>query len=65
MVEIALAAGEPEAAGRACDELQQTASTYGSSGLEAAALQARGAVLAAGGVARGGPGDPAGGLPAG
>jgi DNA-binding NarL/FixJ family response regulator len=48
-VEIALAAGEPEVAGRACEELQQTASTYGSSGLEAAALQARGAVLAAGG----------------
>jgi len=40
--EIALAAGEPEAAGRACDELQETASTCGSSGLEAAALQARG-----------------------
>jgi DNA-binding NarL/FixJ family response regulator len=48
-VEIALAAGEPEVAGRACEELQQTASTYGSSGLEAAALQARGAVLGAGG----------------
>jgi DNA-binding NarL/FixJ family response regulator len=46
-VEIALAAGEPETAGRACDELVRTASTYGSSGLEAAALQARGAVLLA------------------
>jgi DNA-binding NarL/FixJ family response regulator len=48
-VEIALAAGEPEVADRACEELQRTASTYGSSGLEAAALQARGAVLAAAG----------------
>ena len=37
-VEIALAAGDRETAGRACDELVQTASTYGSSGLEAAAL---------------------------
>jgi DNA-binding NarL/FixJ family response regulator len=48
-VEIALAAGEPETAARACDELVRTAATYGSSGLEAAALQARGAVLLAGG----------------
>jgi DNA-binding NarL/FixJ family response regulator len=48
-VEIALAAGEHETAARACDELVQTASTYGSSGLEAAALQARGAVLLTGG----------------
>ncbi|HEX3214278.1 MAG TPA: LuxR C-terminal-related transcriptional regulator [Actinomycetota bacterium] len=48
-VEIALAAGDPTTAGRACDELQRTASTYGSSGLEAGALQARGAVLLAGG----------------
>jgi ATP/maltotriose-dependent transcriptional regulator MalT len=44
-VEITLAAGEPEEARRACDELERTASTYGSSGLEASALQARGAVL--------------------
>jgi DNA-binding NarL/FixJ family response regulator len=48
-VEIALAAGDADTAGRACDELTRTASTYGSSGLEAAALQARGAVLLAGG----------------
>jgi len=46
-VEIALAAGQPEVAARACDELERTASTYGSSGLEAAALQARGAALLA------------------
>jgi DNA-binding NarL/FixJ family response regulator len=50
-VEIALAAGDAETAGRACDELTRTASTYGSSGLEAAALQARGAVLLAAGRA--------------
>jgi DNA-binding NarL/FixJ family response regulator len=50
-VEIALAAGEPETAGRAGDELTMTASSYGSSGLEAAALQARGAVLLASGRA--------------
>jgi DNA-binding NarL/FixJ family response regulator len=50
-VEIALAAGDPGAARVACDELERTASTYGSSGLEAAALQARGAVLLAGGRA--------------
>ena len=50
-VEIALAAGDAETAGLACDELTRTASTYGSSGLEAAALQARGAVLLAGGRA--------------
>jgi DNA-binding NarL/FixJ family response regulator len=48
-VEIALAAAQPEVAARACEELERTASTYGSSGLEAAALQARGAVLLAGG----------------
>jgi DNA-binding NarL/FixJ family response regulator len=50
-VEIALAAGQPEVAARACEELERTASTYGSSGLESAALQARGAVLLAGGRA--------------
>jgi DNA-binding NarL/FixJ family response regulator len=44
-VEIALAAGDAGTAARACDELTRTASTYGSSGLEAAALQARGALL--------------------
>jgi tetratricopeptide (TPR) repeat protein len=48
-VEIALAAGDPGTARSACDELERTASTYGSSGLEAAALQARGAVLLVGG----------------
>jgi DNA-binding NarL/FixJ family response regulator len=48
-VEVALAAGDPETAGRASEELGRTASTYGSSGLEAAALQARGAVLLADG----------------
>ncbi len=48
-VEIALAAGDTQTAGRACDELARTASTYGSSGLAAGALQARGAVLLAGG----------------
>jgi DNA-binding NarL/FixJ family response regulator len=48
-VEIALAAGDPDSAATACEELTGTASTYGSSGLEAAALQARGAVLLAGG----------------
>jgi DNA-binding NarL/FixJ family response regulator len=50
-VEIAVAAGDAATAGRACDELVKTASTYGSSGLEAAALQARGTVLLAGGRA--------------
>jgi DNA-binding NarL/FixJ family response regulator len=46
-VEIALTTSDVETARRAGDELEQTASTYGSSGLEAAALQARGAVLLA------------------
>jgi DNA-binding CsgD family transcriptional regulator len=50
-VEIALAAGDTETAAAACDELTRTASTYGSSGLEAAALQARGALLLAQGRA--------------
>jgi DNA-binding CsgD family transcriptional regulator len=35
-VEIALAAAQPEVAARACEELERTASTNGSSGLEAA-----------------------------
>jgi DNA-binding CsgD family transcriptional regulator len=48
-VEVALAAGDSGTAGRASEELGRTASTYGSSGLEAAALQAGGAVLLAGG----------------
>jgi len=47
LVEVALAAGERETAREACEELNQTASTYGSSGLEAAALQARGALVLA------------------
>jgi DNA-binding CsgD family transcriptional regulator len=46
-VEIALAAGATETARQAAEELEQTASTYGSSGLEATALQARGAILLA------------------
>jgi tetratricopeptide (TPR) repeat protein len=46
-VEIALATGDTEAAEAACDELTEIASTYGSSGLEAAALHARGAVALA------------------
>jgi DNA-binding NarL/FixJ family response regulator len=50
-VEIALAAGDHGTAARAGEELTRTASTYGSSGLEAAALQARGAVLLAEGRA--------------
>jgi DNA-binding NarL/FixJ family response regulator len=50
-VEIALAAGDTGTATAAGDELTRTASTYGSSGLEAAALQARGALLLAGGRA--------------
>lgn len=48
-VEIALAAGDTETAGAACDELTEIAATYGSSGLEAAALHARGAVVLADG----------------
>lgn len=51
LVEIALAAGDPEAARAACDELEATASTYQSSGLEAAAGRARGAVLMSDGKA--------------
>jgi DNA-binding NarL/FixJ family response regulator len=46
-VEIALAAGEIEAARLASDELEETAIIYRSSGLEAAAPTARGAVLLA------------------
>jgi DNA-binding CsgD family transcriptional regulator len=46
-VEIAVAAGDVEAARRASDELDGIVATYGSSGLEAAAAQARGAVLLA------------------
>ena len=50
-VEIALAAGDLETACAASEELQATASAFGSSGLEAAARQAKGAVLLAHGRA--------------
>jgi tetratricopeptide (TPR) repeat protein len=50
-VEIGLAAGDAATATAAGEELARTASTYGSSGLEAAALQARGALLLAKGRA--------------
>jgi DNA-binding NarL/FixJ family response regulator len=50
-VEIALAAGEMDVARRAGDELEEIAGVYGSSGFEAAALQARGAILLAEGQA--------------
>jgi ATP/maltotriose-dependent transcriptional regulator MalT len=44
-VEISLSIGDLETARVACTELEQTAATYQSSGLAAAARQARGAVL--------------------
>ncbi|MGH7665635.1 MAG: helix-turn-helix transcriptional regulator [Gemmatimonadaceae bacterium] len=50
-VEIAYAAGDLETARRASAELDETASDYGSSGLDAMARHARGAVLLAGGQA--------------
>lgn len=50
-VEIALAAGDLAVAQQASDHLAETASIYESSGLEAAARQARGAVLLAAGSA--------------
>jgi DNA-binding NarL/FixJ family response regulator len=50
-VEIALATGEIDTARSACDELEETAGIYRSSGLLAAAQHARGAVLLAGGQA--------------
>lgn len=50
-VEIALAAGDIEAARQACDELEETANVFRSSGFLAAAQQARGAVLLAEGRA--------------
>ena len=43
-VEIALAAGDGEGAEAACAEMEEIASSYGTSGLRAAALHARGAV---------------------
>lgn len=48
-VEIALAAGDIAVAQKASDELAETSRIYESSGLEAAARQARGAVLLAAG----------------
>ncbi|MGH2789087.1 MAG: LuxR C-terminal-related transcriptional regulator [Actinomycetota bacterium] len=50
-VEIACAAGDLETARKASAELNETASDYGSSGLDAMARHARGAVLLAGGQA--------------
>ncbi len=50
-VEIALAARDLAAAGAASDELTGIAATFGSSGLDAAALRARGAVVLAEGHA--------------
>jgi DNA-binding NarL/FixJ family response regulator len=46
-VEVAVEAGDMQTAETASAELEATAATYGSSGLEAAARQARGAVLLA------------------
>ena len=46
-VEIALAAGDLDVAQRACADLEDAAATYGTSGLEAAALHWRGAVALA------------------
>jgi DNA-binding CsgD family transcriptional regulator len=50
-VEIACAAGDLETARKASGELDETASDYGSSGLDVMARHARGAVLLAGGHA--------------
>jgi DNA-binding CsgD family transcriptional regulator len=50
-VEIACAAGDLEKARKASGELDETASDYGSSGLDAMARHARGAVLLTGGHA--------------
>lgn len=47
-VEIAVAAGRPDDASAAADELAATAATYATSGLEAMAAGARGAILLAG-----------------
>lgn len=55
-VDIAVAAGDTDLAVGAADELDEIAALYGSSGFTAAARQARGAVLLAGG-------DPHGALP--
>jgi DNA-binding NarL/FixJ family response regulator len=48
-VEIALAAGDLQSARKASEELDETAAAFATSGLDAAACQARGAVLLAGG----------------
>jgi DNA-binding NarL/FixJ family response regulator len=50
-VEIALAAGSIDTARRACEELEATSSVYSTSGLEAMAAQARGAITLAAGSA--------------
>ncbi|MBW3605114.1 MAG: LuxR family transcriptional regulator [Actinobacteria bacterium] len=50
-VEIAVAAEDVQTAGRGCAELTDAAATYGTSGLEAAALHARGALVLAEGRA--------------
>jgi hypothetical protein len=47
LVEIAIAAGHPQDAAAAASELAHTASTFATSGLEAMAATARGAVLQA------------------
>ena len=49
-IDIALAAGSIDTAQRACDELEATASIYATSGLEAMARHARGAVALAEGL---------------
>jgi ATP/maltotriose-dependent transcriptional regulator MalT len=51
-VEIALAAGDLDTAQAATSELEHTAETYSSPGLQAAAKEARGAVLLAQGLAQ-------------
>lgn len=48
-VEIAVAGGEVVTAGKACEELEDIAGTYASSGLEVMARHARGAILLADG----------------
>jgi DNA-binding CsgD family transcriptional regulator len=51
-LEIALAKGELDEAGRACDELSEIAARYSTEGLGALAAQCRGAILLAGRQAR-------------
>src|SRR5262249_37574356 len=64
-VEIALAAGKIETARLAGEELGDAARVYGSSGLRAAAVRARGSLLLAGGAAAEAPGVLGGGSAAG